>query len=360
MKILGIESSCDDTSIALLDITDNLVEILAEVTASQIEVHKKYGGVVPEIAGRKHAEKIMPCIEHVLAEFDKPDYIAVTAGPGLITALMVGVEAAKTLSYIWDIPIIAVNHIEGHILSPLLGQAADEAKARERLAFPALALVVSGGHTELILMKDFGDYEKLGATRDDASGEAFDKAAKMLGLSYPGGPKISKHAADGGDPHKIPFPRPMMHSKDLDFSFAGLKTAALYWLRDNGLAAMNPLNDEALQKLGNDRAAAPATINDFCASYEQAIIDVLVSKTEKAATQHKAKTVLLGGGVSANRKLRDSLAYVFGDKLLIPEIKYAMDNAAMIAFAAYEHAKKGETTDWRDLDANTNWKVYDK
>ncbi|MFH0857373.1 MAG: tRNA (adenosine(37)-N6)-threonylcarbamoyltransferase complex transferase subunit TsaD [Candidatus Magasanikbacteria bacterium] len=235
MKILAIESSCDDTSVAFLDATDEKITILAEKTASQIEVHKKYGGVVPEIAGREHAENIMPVVEEVIGKQEKPDVIAVTSGPGLITGLIVGVEVAKALSYLWNVPIVSVNHIEGHIHSPILNNGDVSLK---NIKLPAICLTVSGGHTEIVHIQKWGEYKRVGGTRDDAAGETFDKAAKMLGLEYPGGPKISKLALTG-NPKAIQFPRPMVHKDTYDFSFAGLKTSALYWLRDNKLKKEN-------------------------------------------------------------------------------------------------------------------------
>lgn len=394
MRILGIESSCDDTSVALVDITNEKIEILAEKTASQIEIHKKYGGVVPEIAGRMHAEKILPVIEEVMKDQDKPDVIAVTSGPGLITGLLVGVEAAKTLSMLWNMPLIGVNHIEGHIYSPFipnetrqnrveeesfeeknLQYTKDKCKSsaivsekslvvhpRDKSCYPILALVASGGHSEIILSKKEGQYEKIGGTRDDAAGECFDKVAKLLGFDYPGGPKISKFA-EKGNPNAIKFPRPMIDSKDYNFSFSGLKTSALYWLRDHELSAMkiNPIQQPAgifgMQK-------EEITIHDFCASFEQAIIDLLVGKTMKAIKKYQPKTIILGGGVSANKKLRETLGNEIKENFpasnyLIPNPKYAMDNAAMIAVATYHHAKKKEFTNWQDLKAESNWHVYD-
>lgn len=334
MKILGIESSCDDTSVALIEASPAGFVVLSEKTASQIDIHKKYGGVIPEVAARAHAEFILPLVEEVLAG-QKPDVIAVTGGPGLMTALLVGVEAARVLSYLWDIPLVRVNHIEGHMLSVLINKQID-------FEFPALALVVSGGHTEIIVLKNFGEYEKIGKTVDDASGECFDKVAKLLDLEYPGGPKISKLALEGNT-QAIQFPRPMIHENNFNFSFSGLKTAALYWLRDNTL-------DET------------TTLNDFCASLEQAITDVLVTKTMKAAKKYNPKTILIGGGVSANKKLRETLqteiqAQFPETQFLVPEFKYAMDNAAMIAVAGYFKAKKKEFTSWEELKADPQWEL---
>ncbi len=389
MKILGIESSCDDTSVSLIEASETGFVVLAEKTASQIDIHKKYGGVIPEVAARAHAEFILPLIEEVMQGQEKPDVIAVTAGPGLMTALLVGVEAARTLSYLWDVPLVRVNHIEGHMLSvliqslPLQGGAGgglsthktDNLKVETvrgphltspyrggnpTIQFPALALVVSGGHTELMLIKSFGEYEKIGKTMDDASGECFDKVAKLLGLEYPGGPKISKLALEG-NARAIQFPRPMIHENTFNFSFAGLKTAALYWLRDNQLSAVR-INSINLPAGIFGVTPEPPTLSDFCASFEQAITDVLVTKTMKAAKQYNPKTILLGGGVSANKKLRETLEKEIKlqspeTQFLVPEFKYAMDNATMIAVAGYFKAKENDFTSWKDLKADPQWEL---
>ncbi len=391
MIILGIESSCDDTSVAILDCSDEGFVVLAEKTASQIDVHKKYGGVVPEVAGRMHAENILPVVEEVVRdwrleikdEHAKPDVIAATTGPGLITGLLVGAEVAKSLSYLWDVPLIPTNHIEGHIHSVFVQSTKSKASRiplpASKTQFPALCLIVSGGHTELVLMKDFGKYELLGKTRDDAAGEAFDKVGKLLGFEYPGGPKISKHAADGNT-KAINLPRPMLKDDNYDFSFAGLKTAALYWLRDNDIVIPNEVMDlskdmtTAIQQSSkNSKSSASKdsslsarndiSLHDFCASFEQAIVDVLVTKTMRAAKQYNPKTIILGGGVSANKKLRSSLEAMTktlpSSQLQVPSPQYTMDNAAMIAAAAYHRAKKKEFTNWKDVTVNPNWKVYE-
>lgn len=318
--------------------------MVSEKTAAQIDIHKKYGGVVPELAGRAHAEKIVPLIELILKGQPQLDVIAVTAGPGLITGLLVGVEAARTLSYALNIPVVAVNHIEGHIYSTEItkSQTLMSNAVELKIKFPALCLVVSGGHTELILVKKPGQYKLLGATKDDAAGECFDKVAKLINLPYPGGPQISK-LAKTGNPAAIKFPRPMINEDNYNFSFAGLKTAALYWLRDNKL----------------DRKAGPST-NDFCASLEQAIVDVLVTKTVKATQEFKPKTIVVGGGVSANLKLRNALENALanaGQNIKYPDLKYCMDNAAMIAVAGYYHAIKKDFTAWRNLKADPNWRI---
>ncbi len=363
MIILGIESSCDDTSVALIEAFtptaaplsppraggEHHFRILSEITASQIDIHKKYGGVVPEIAGRKHAEKIVPFIEETLKNI-VPDVIAVTAGPGLITGLVVGVETARTLSYVSNVLVVAVNHIDGHVHS--VEAQNPKSEVRSQIEFPALCLIVSGGHTELLLSSEHNMYSLIGKTRDDAAGECFDKVGKLLGFEYPGGPKISK-CAETGNPKAIDFPRPMLDSGNYDFSFAGLKTAALYWLRDNELKSQE----------------------DFCASFEQAIVDVLVGKTMRAVEQYQPKTVVLAGGVAANKKLRETLqskltnyppasiaeAFRAGNSttFIIPTIQYCMDNGAMIAIAGYYKAIRNEFTPWQKLNADPNWHVYD-
>ncbi len=395
MVILGIESSCDDTSIALVEAVETPPQpspleslgtgstrggsfrVLAEKTASQIDIHKKYGGVVPEVAARMHAEAIVPVIEEVISSYIKqsasslasaiaetpplpsptrggiyqtfkPDAIAVTSGPGLITSLIVGVEAAKTLSYLWDVPLVGVNHIEGHIHSVEIPNP--KSQIPNPIEFPTLCLVVSGGHTELILMKDHGVYKRIGATRDDAAGECFDKVAKLLGLEYPGGPKISKLATKGNS-SAIQFPRPMLREDNLDFSFAGLKTAALYWLRDH------PVKESGIWNL-----EFGITLNDFCASFEQAVVDVLVTKTLRAAELYRPKSIILAGGVAANKKLRESLQQAIKQKIpdsrfQIPDSQYCMDNAAMIAVAGYYHALKKEYTNWKKIEVDPNWNL---
>ncbi|MSU75739.1 MAG: tRNA (adenosine(37)-N6)-threonylcarbamoyltransferase complex transferase subunit TsaD [Candidatus Magasanikbacteria bacterium] len=422
MLILGIESSCDDTSVALVDCSDRGHVIISEKTASQIDVHKKYGGVVPEIAGRMHAEIIVPLIEAVLtntppslptgqagppvrgdllappwpggtrgvlAQSIRPDVIAVTAGPGLITGLIVGVEAARTLSYAWNIPVVAVNHLAGHIHSVEISN--DKLQISNKIQnpniknnnvtmkqcnnasllinqltnklineFPALALVVSGGHTELVVMENHTTYQRIGATKDDAAGECFDKVAKLIGLPYPGGPQISQ-LAETGRTDAIVFPRPMLKDANLDFSFAGLKTSALYWLRDN-TPHHPPARGEPTNPpwQGGTRGvvAGDITINDFCASFEQAIVDVLVAKTLRAASEIKPKTIILAGGVSANKKLRETLgARVAPTTYHLPPTAYAMDNGAMIAIAGYYQALNKNFTPWQQLGAYPNWRV---
>ncbi|EKD43437.1 MAG: hypothetical protein ACD_72C00273G0004 [uncultured bacterium] len=351
MIILGIESSCDDTSVALLDCSENGCFVISEKTASQIEIHKKYGGVVPEIAGRLHAEKIVPLIEEILKDQPKPEVIAVTAGPGLITGLIVGTEAARALSLAWNIPLVAVNHLEGHIYSV-------ELTPNQKIEYPAIALVVSGGHTEITQINNPSEYKLLGHTKDDAAGECFDKVAKLLDLPYPGGPQISK-LAETGKTDAIIFPRPMMKDNNLDFSFSGLKTSALYWLQANKLSADKIMPYELPTGVYGQTPNSP-TREDFCASFEQAIIDVLVYKTIRAVKETNPKTLILAGGVSANKKLRETLTKIITKeypetKFVYPELKNCMDNAAMIAVAGYYQAQKNNFTNWQDIKADPNW-----
>src|SRR3989344_3081692 len=309
MKILAIETSCDETAIAVLEARETKsgvdFKILSNQIASQIKIHAPYGGVVPNLAKREHRKKLPILLKRIRF---KPDAIAVTCGPGLEPALWEGIEFAKALSKKWRVPLVPVNHLEGHIYSASMRN--DKFLISNIQIFPLLTLIVSGGHTELVLSKKHLDYKILGETLDDAAGEAFDKVARMLGLGYPGGPEISK-LAKKGNPDAINFPRPMLHSKDLNFSFSGLKTAVLYFLRDN-------------QKISKA---------DVGASFEQAVVDVLVKKTLEAVKIYKPKTVALCGGVAANSRLRQEFSKRLN--VLLPEKKFTGDNAAMIAVAGY-------------------------
>ncbi len=327
MKILGIETSCDDTSVSLIEINRKKVKIISEIVSSQVKIHAKYGGIVPEVAARKHIENFGPILDTALKKVDPNsiDRIAVTKGPGLITSLLIGVETAKTLAYAWNKPIVGVNHLEGHILSNFIDH--------QNIKLPAIVLVVSGGHTELVLMKKIGRYEVIGQTLDDAAGEAFDKVAKLLKLGYPGGPIIEKLSRQGNS-NAYDLPRPMLDHDNYNFSFAGLKTAVLYLYKDG--------------------KTPPSKINDLCASFQQAAIDVLVSKTIKAVKQHETKSVLLAGGVAANQHLRTSLAQATtsfkGVKFYSPAFKHSTDNATMIAVAGYYN----EPVNWKNIKANPN------
>ena len=313
-KILAIESSCDETSAAVVTLKGSKVASLSHLVASQTKIHIKTQGVVPEVAARAHIKKIDPIVRHALKQaktpLEKIDYIAVTTGPGLIASLLVGSEYAKGLSYASGIPLLPVNHMLGHLYSPLL--------KKPKLEFPNISLIVSGGHTYLVLMKSSKSFKVLGQTVDDAVGEAFDKVAKMLELPYPGGPQISKYALKGKLDYN--FPRPMLNDKNYNFSFAGLKTAVLYKLRDDKL---NPKLETVKRNIS--------------LSFENAAVDVLVKKTLRAVKQYNAKSIGLSGGVAANKKLREELAKEAKKakvKLYVPDFELCTDNALMIANAA--------------------------
>ncbi|MBT6253800.1 tRNA (adenosine(37)-N6)-threonylcarbamoyltransferase complex transferase subunit TsaD [Candidatus Uhrbacteria bacterium] len=321
MKVLAIESSCDETAVAIVEDRDGLFVVNEHVVASQIATHREFGGVIPEVAARLHVPVLPKMIEAMtMWKRGDIDAIAVTTGPGLSTALRVGVETAKALAVTWEIPLIPVDHIEGHIYANFLETSVSSS------AFPILCLIVSGGHTELVLMKGHGDYELIGQTRDDAAGEAYDKTAAQLGLPYPGGPSIDK-AALHGRRDAIDFPRPMLHSGDSDFSFSGLKTAVRYHIVKQ-------------EKMSEQDVA------DVAASFQQAVIDVLIKKTYKAAMDLGVRSVLLCGGVSASKELRAQLAEVFADTevgVLMPNMKYTTDNAAMIGASGLQTLKDGRS-----------------
>ncbi|HVZ11322.1 MAG TPA: tRNA (adenosine(37)-N6)-threonylcarbamoyltransferase complex transferase subunit TsaD [Candidatus Paceibacterota bacterium] len=341
MTFLGIETSCDETAIAVLEIEDlEHVSVRSNIVSSQIHLHAPYGGVVPALAAREHAKNIGQVLESALAAAGitdakkEIDVIAVTHGPGLGPALLVGIAFAKTLAWKYGKPLIGTSHMKGHIFSSWLGGTP--------IAFPALNLIVSGGHTELVLMQSLNDFELIGETMDDAAGEAFDKVARLLGLGYPGGPVISKLATQG-NPDRFPLPRPMLASKDFNFSYSGLKTAVLYLLRD--LKERGVEIDDHVKK-------------DVAASFQNAAIEVLIKKTIRAAEQYGVATVLLSGGVSANPLLREELAGAARRAGLAchqPPLAYTTDNAAMIALAGYiEYAYGDSSTDWQSVDMNAN------
>lgn len=331
VRILGIESSCDETAVALLTFSKNgHVQVKKNLVTSQIPIHQKYGGVVPEVAARSHVPETVSLLSQVLGKrpWEVFDAIAVTRGPGLPTALAVGLEAARVLAMLSGKPIVGVNHVEGHVASAWLN-----AENRKKWNFPLLALTVSGKHTELVLIRDFCRYKTVGETRDDAAGEAFDKTARLMGLPYPGGPQISR-LAETGNPVAISFPRPMLRDGSFDFSFSGLKTA---------------VRTEWEQRGSEHRK------EDVAASLQQAIVDVLVEKTVAAAKKYHVKGVVLVGGVSANRLLRTQLGErvaqdLRGTVFLPSDISYVTDNAAMIAAAGYWHLSRNRKHDWKRLD----------
>lgn len=311
--ILGIESSCDETGIAI--VRDGR-EVLANEIASQIDIHKAFGGVVPEIASRQHTKVISQLVRQVMDDAHVPiDAIAATQGPGLMGSLLVGLSFAKALAYSWKKPFIPVHHIEGHLFSAFLGERAPE--------FPFLALVVSGGHTQIIQCDRPHHYRILGTTRDDAVGESFDKVARLLDLPYPGGPSIQKAAA-GGNPKAYDFPRAMRNKAGLEFSYSGLKTAVLYAIQD-----------------GADH------VPDIAASFQAAAIDILLIKIKQAIQQTDAQRLVVAGGVAANQLLRDRVTAELGIDVFMPPFKYCIDNGAMIAAAGdslFKHGKFGDFT----------------
>ena len=345
MNILAIETSCDETSAAIVR---EGREVRSNVIASQTDLHARYGGIVPELASRHHITAIIPVIQEALEEADtnqdEIDAIAVTEGPGLSGSLLVGVNLAKSLAFAWKKPLIPVNHLEGHIYSSWL-QIDDEIEAPE---FPAVCLIVSGGHTELVLVHRHGVYEILGRTLDDAAGEAFDKGARILGLGYPGGPAIQQ-AAEGAR-LMVEFPRAWL-GDSYDFSFSGVKTALLReceQYRRPKDPRRQPQRDPTAPFAEHEppEYSPNMPVSDLAASYQDAIVDVLVTKTVRAATESDARSVLLAGGVAANRLLRNRLSRQLDLALFVPPIEYCTDNAAMIASAAYQTVRRGLTVGW--------------
>ncbi|MCH7556944.1 MAG: tRNA (adenosine(37)-N6)-threonylcarbamoyltransferase complex transferase subunit TsaD [Planctomycetes bacterium] len=327
INILGIETSCDETAAAV--VADGKI-VKSSVIASQTKLHEKYGGVVPELASRAHIEKIYPVIAEAIAQAnvvrDNIDAIAVANQPGLTIALIVGVTAAKTLSFTWNKPLIAINHLHAHLQSAMLSE--------DNPQLPAVALIVSGGHTCLYDYRSSLEPLLLGSTIDDAAGEAFDKVATILKLPYPGGPSIEK-AAEKGNPDAIKFPRSMLGRDSLDFSFSGIKTAVLYYCRGQNMKGQNKVDSMSEQQIA-----------DIAASFQAAVVDVLVKKTKRAADKIGANTILLGGGVAANNQLRTRLQQMCDSdvppkKLLIAPKQYCTDNAVMVASLAYYKFKAG-------------------
>ncbi|MBL7998112.1 MAG: tRNA (adenosine(37)-N6)-threonylcarbamoyltransferase complex transferase subunit TsaD [Candidatus Kapabacteria bacterium] len=331
--LVAIESSCDETSVAVLNGTD----VLSNIISSQL-IHSKWGGVIPELASRAHIESITHVLNAALDEagigMGNVHALACTTAPGLAGALLVGTNFAKGLSLKYNIPCVPVNHIEGHLYSGFLED--------DTLQFPAVTLVVSGGHTSLFFVESYSSYAILGSTRDDAAGEAFDKTAKMLGLGYPGGPLIDALARQG-NPSAIEFPRPLLHSQSFEFSFSGMKTSVRHYLQTHHPDGV-PHN----------------MLPDICASLQAAIVDVLVQKTIRAATEYAASGIVIAGGVSANSALRQEMAIAARKKnihFVAPRASYSLDNAAMIGFVAQKKLQAGDSPSFRRLDFEVNSKA---
>jgi N6-L-threonylcarbamoyladenine synthase len=344
--ILAIETSCDETAASLVQAEKTKdsfeVKILSNTVASQVSLHKKWGGVYPEVASRAHLEAMIPVLEEALEPVDGPDNlnkkvngIAITVGPGLIGSLLMGVEATQVLASYFDIPVVPVNHLEGHIYSAFSNLK--EANVQQKNIFPILALVVSGGHTSLILIKGHLQYETVGQTLDDAAGEAFDKVARIMDLGYPGGP-IIEDLAKSGDENTYKLPLSMVNRKDLNFSFSGLKTAVLYLTKDPKTQEKLKYNRESL-----------------AASFQKTVCEILVKKTIQAVRQYQPKTVILGGGVSANGYLRDlftkEVSKISGTEVLIPPKSLSTDNAAGIAIAGAMRFLLGKKDTWQIIRA---------
>lgn len=341
MIILAIETSCDDTGIAFLDSKKGKFKILSNIVSSQTKIHKKYGGVFPSLAKREHSKNLPVVCEKATREAGNPkaDLIAVTQGPGLDPCLWTGINFAKEIAEKENIPLVPVNHIEAHILINFK-------KGLSKNTFPAICLVVSGGHTQLILMEKIGKYKIIGETRDDAAGECLDKTARILGLGYPGGPVISKKASlwNKKNKYKINLPRPMLNQKNYDFSFSGLKTAVLYDFKNRS---------EKGKK-------SPEYIKAICKEIQQAVIDVLLAKTLKAAREFGAKTIILGGGVSSNEELRKQFKEKIKEekrKFMAPEPEFSTDNAAMVALTAHFKRKILKDSNWKKIKANANLRI---
>jgi len=376
MNILAVETSCDETALAIISYNQDTQEVsaLSHVVLSQAQKHAEFGGVFPSLAKREHAKNIVPVLEQALTEADllqegatshdelnlerepelqtalenffktheKPaiDHIVVTSGPGLEPALWVGINFAKTLGTVWNVPVTPVNHMEGHVLSVLAPAKDQKTFTLKDFSYPVLSLLVSGGHTELVLLQAPGKYERIGATQDDAAGEAFDKAARILGLPYPGGPEVGKLALQGVPNDEISLPRPMLHTPNYNFSFSGLKTAVLY----------------LVQNLGGLENISEQTRADIAKEFQDAVIEVLVKKTMRALDEYGATGLIVAGGVSANRLLRDTLTKEVeerGAEIFLPAPGLSTDNALMIALAGVQHLEHIP----EDIQATGNWKL---
>lgn len=343
MRILAIETSCDETAVAVVEYDDSLeFKTLSNVVASQIDIHRQFGGVVPEVAARSHLEVILPIVEQSIADahtsWNNIDAVAVTCGPGLLGALLIGVNTARTLAIAKNKPLVGIDHVHAHVYAAWL----DKAKPQQP-RFPILGLIVSGGHTQLVLFKDHLDYRLLGQTQDDAVGEAFDKVAKMLGLGFPGGPALSA-AAKSGDSSTYKLPTPKLDGK-YDFSFSGLKTAVLRHLQQLCGQDYN-FPSHKLAPLLTSRQ-----INDTAAAFQAAAVKILVGKTTLGVEEFNPRSIICAGGVAANQMLRETLRAKFGGKVLYPPLELCTDNAAMIAALGCIQFKKGMTADPLKLES---------
>jgi N6-L-threonylcarbamoyladenine synthase len=351
MNILAIETSCDETGIALLKASGGSkrgtakaaprFEVVENLVASQIKIHRPFGGVVPNLAKREHLKNLPILFNKIVRDHKnfKPDLVAVTVGPGLEPALWTGIEFAKVVAKEGKLPLVGANHLEGHLYSFLLPSRSSKSFASALIPkkiFPAIALIVSGGHTMLLKMDSWSQWENLGETRDDAAGEAYDKVARLLDLPYPGGPEVEKLAARGNS-FAITFPRPMLDQRNYDFSFSGLKTAVRYYL-ENAKRGRNEHGRKIVPAARGGHGGIKVDKANVAAGFEQAVIDVLVAKTRRAAEEHAAESIILTGGVAANRHLRKALERTAGlihCNFFVPDFAYNMDNAAMIGAAAY-------------------------
>ncbi len=332
MRVIGIETSCDETGIAIYDGQRGL---LAHVLHSQVALHAEYGGVVPELASRDHVRKVLPLLRQVMAQADTRaadiQGVAYTAGPGLVGALLVGAAIGRSLAWAWGVPAVAIHHMEGHLLAPLLEENPPD--------FPFVALLVSGGHTQLVQVDGVGRYHILGESLDDAAGEAFDKTAKLLGLGYPGGPALARLAASG-DPQRFHFPRPMTNRPGLDFSFSGLKTQAV----------------NTVKQYTDDQARA-----DIASAFQEAVVDTLAIKCQRALRETGLQRLVVSGGVSANTLLRERLrdmAHEMGAQVYYPRLEFCTDNGAMIAYAGYQRLRAGQAEPLA-FSATPRWSMND-
>ncbi len=340
LKVLGIETSCDETAVGVVEDGKRL---LSNIVSSQVELHSPYGGVVPEVASRQHIRDMTPAVEKALADSDlnlsRIDVVAVTYGPGLAGALLTGLNTAKALSFSLGKPLVGVNHLEGHIYASWLARPGGDSPA-DSPGFPLACLVASGGHTDLILMEEHGNYRLVGRTRDDAAGEAFDKAARILGLGFPGGPEIQRASEGVSRGNLPPLPRAWMRDT-LDFSFSGVKTALLHQAQAQGIYPPDSI-ERIPDSVHRDKAEMDRLLGEMAANFQESVVEVMVVKTLEMARRYRAKGILLGGGVTANSRLRAEITRASPLPVIIPPPVLCTDNGAMIAACAYFQYQRGE------------------